>query len=399
MGIARGRRNAMLGAGLAGAALAAPPLRAEQPLRVGLLLAMSGPLARTSQEIAYGVALALDQADRRVAGRPIRIHVEDTQGKRSRAVERFVRLVQVDGVDAVIGPTGSPEALALRDAAHDMGVPLIVPNAGASALSAERCSPFVLRVSYSNEQLCAPLGAWMAQGGQGRTAYLLAADNVSGRDHVAAFRKAFAAGGGVVAGEELVPAGTADLAPYLGRLKIQRTDIIFASFFGEAAERFLDAVDAFGLRSSRICGPGWLASTLDLPRIGARAAGIVGATCYLPELDSPRNRAFVAAYTARHANPPGGFAAQGHDAARLLMAGVEALGGNVSNRRALAAMLGRTPFTGARGELVLDPRTNNVVQDILVFETRKRPGGEGIDFEVLARVPSVRVDPDACQMG
>jgi branched-chain amino acid transport system substrate-binding protein len=81
------------------------------------------------------------------------------------------------------------------------------------------------------------------------------------------------------------------------------------------------------------------------------------------------------------------------------MAGVEALGGNVSNRRALAAMLGRTPFTGARGELVLDPRTNNVVQDILVFETRKRPGGEGIDFEVLARMPSVRVDPDACQMG
>ena len=190
MGIARGRRNAMLGAGLAGAALAAPPLRAEQPLRVGLLLAMSGPLARTSQEIAYGVALALDQADRRVAGRPIRVHVEDTQGKRSRAVERFVRLVQVDGVDAVIGPTGSPEALALRDAAHDMGVPLIVPNAGASALSAERCSPFVLRVSYSNEQLCAPLGAWMAQGGQGELLHVI-------RDHeVAAIETGARAGGG-----------------------------------------------------------------------------------------------------------------------------------------------------------------------------------------------------------
>ncbi|MBM3626454.1 MAG: hypothetical protein FJX21_01415 [Alphaproteobacteria bacterium] len=212
-------------------------------------------------------------------------------------------------------------------------------------------------------------------------------------------RKSFSGAGGIVAGDQLVPPGTADLTPYLGRLKLLRTDIIFASFFGEAAERFLDAVDAFGLRTSRICGPGWLASTLDLPRIGARAAGIIGATCYLPELDSPRNRRFVADYTARHANPPSEFAAQGHDSARLLMAAVEALGGNVSNRRAFAAMLARTPFAGARGDLVLDPRTNNVVQDILVFETRKRPGGEGVDFEVLARVPSVRVDPEACQMG
>ena len=81
------------------------------------------------------------------------------------------------------------------------------------------------------------------------------------------------------------------------------------------------------------------------------------------------------------------------------LSGLEALEGNVANRRATAAILARTGFEGARGRLALDPRTNNVVQDIHIFETRRRQGGEGIGFEILARIPDVRAEPEACQMG
>ena len=373
--------------------------QSELPIRLGLLLGLTGAVARASEDIAYGFALALDQADRMVAGRKIHVVVEDSQGKASRAAERFVKLAQIDKVDVVVGPTGSPEALVLRDVAHDLGMPMVVPNAGASELSGEKCSPFVLRVSYSNDQIAAPLATWMVSSGRAKSAYLLGSDNVSGRDHVAGFRKAFGAAGGNVSGEELVPPATRDFAPYLGKLKLVRTDAIFASFFGDAAQRFLDAVEEFGLRTAKICGPGWLASTLDLRKAGARAAGIIGATSYLSDLDIASNRAFVAAFTQRHTVPPSEFAAQGFDAARLLLAAIESLEGNLSNRRATAAVLAHTPFVGARGVLTIDPRTNNVIQDIHIFETKQRPGGEGIDFEILARIPDVRADPELCRMG
>jgi len=62
-------------------------------------------------------------------------------------------------------------------------------------------------------------------------------------------------------------------------------------------------------------------------------------------------------------------------------------------------MLARTSFSGARGDLALDPRTNNIVQDVFIFETRARPGGEGVDAEILARVPAVRVESEACKLG
>lgn len=371
----------------------------EPPIRIGLLLGLTGSVARASEDIAHGFALALDQADREVAGRKLHVVVEDSQGKASRAAERFVKLVQIDKVDVVVGPTGSPEALALREVAHDLGVPMIVPNAGASDLSGEKCSPFVVRVSYANDQIVAPLATWMVGTGRAKSAYLLGSDNVSGRDHVAGFRKAFVVAGGNVSGEELVPPAARDLAPYLGKLKLVRTDAIFASFFGDAAQLFLDAAEEFGLRSLKICGPGWLASTLDLRKAGARAAGIIGATSYLPELDIASNRAFVAAFTQRHTVPPSEFAAQGFDAARLLLAAIESLEGNVSNRRATAAVLAHTPFIGARGALTIDPRNNNVIQDIHIFETKKRQGGEGVDFEILARIPDVRADAEFCRMG
>lgn len=390
------RREALSGVA---AMAAAGEAAATDPVRIGLLLDMTGPLSLTSEDIAAGFALALDAAGREAGGRPLQVVGEDTAGNPARAAERFAKLVQAEGVDIVVGPTGSPEALALRDLAHAQGVPLVIPNAGATALTGEKCSPFVLRVSYSHEQVVAPLGTWMARTGIARSAYLLAAEGIAGRDHAAAFRKAFAAAGGTVAGEEFVPATSQDFAPYLAKVRLRPTDAIFASFFGVAAERFLDGVDAFGLRSARLCGPGWLVSTLDLARIGARAAGIIGATAYLPELDLDANRDFVAAFVGRHGRPPSEFAAQGFDAARLLLAGLEALEGNVANRRATAAILARTVFEGARGRLSLDPRTNNVVQDIHIFETRRRQGGDGLGFEILARIPDVRVDREACQMG
>jgi branched-chain amino acid transport system substrate-binding protein len=110
MGLSIERRG-VLGAAFAVAAAAAGwPARAAPPVRIGLLLEMTGPLASTSEDIAYGFALALDEADRRAGGRAIHVVVEDTQGKPARAVERFNKLVQVESVDLVVGPTGSAEA-------------------------------------------------------------------------------------------------------------------------------------------------------------------------------------------------------------------------------------------------------------------------------------------------
>jgi branched-chain amino acid transport system substrate-binding protein len=393
-------RRGFLASGLAGSA-AVPALRAAAqgapPIRVGLLLALTGPLARSAEDVANGFALALDEVDRKAAGRSIHVAIEDTQNKPSRTVERFLRLSQEEKIDLLVGPMTSAEALALRDYVTESGTPTIVPNAGVSALSGEKCSPFMVRVSYANEQIAGPLGTWLATAAAVKSAYLLAFDNIAGRDHVAAFRKAFVAQGGNVAGEELVPPRARDFSPYLGKLKLIRTEAIFASFVGDGADRLLEALDEFGLRRLKLCGPGWLATTLDLARAGARAAGIVGATTYLPELDIDSNRRFVAAFTQRHARPPTEFAAQGYDAGRLLVAAIEALEGQVSNRRATAAMLARTPFEGARGRLVIDPRSMNVIQDVYIFETRARPGGEGLDFAVLERVPEVTIDPEACK--
>ena len=266
-------RRAALVAAAALAAIGASPAHAqgEPPIRIGLLLGLTGALAQASEDIAYGFALALDEVDRKAGGRALHVAVADTFGRSSRTAAQFLKLVQDEKVDIVVGPTSSPEALVVRDAAHEAGIPVIVPNAGVSALAGEKCSPFVVRVSYSNDQIAGPLGTWMFRSGRAKSVYLLASDNPSGRDHVAAFRRSFAAAGGEVTGEELVPPTTRDLSPYLGKLKLVRTEAIFASFFGDAAQLFLDGAEQFGLRSLKICGPGWLVSTLDLAKVGARA--------------------------------------------------------------------------------------------------------------------------------
>ena len=84
---------------------------------------------------------------------------------------------------------------------------------------------------------------------------------------------------------------------------------------------------------------------------------------------------------------------QGYDAAMSLMAAVDS---GASGREALAAALPKVAYTGPRGPLMIDPATNNIVQNIYVFETVK--DGDNLTQKVLGTIEAVRDEPKGCAL-
>lgn len=379
--------GAAVAAGLTSAAMAAE-------YKVGLIVPTSGTYAALGAEISNGFNLALEHFGSELGGDTISVLIEDEEASPQTGLAKARKLVLQDKVDVLAGIVSSGVLGAVRDFVHQSQTPLVVANAGNDEATGERCSPYVIRVSFSNQQINRPMGEWLAKQGVKRV-YTLAADYSAGHQHIEAFSKAFTANGGEVVGGAFTPFGkTSDFAPYLAAAKAANPDAIYVFYAGGEAIAFVKQYDSFGLKQEiPLYSPGWLTSVAYVHVEGAAADGITTALNYVPTIDNPENKRFQEDYQAKHDRIGSEFAVQGYDAGRLIVEAVKAAGGDKDK---LAQALREVRFTGPRGPLEIDPATNNVVQNIYVYTTEVE--GDKATQEIKDVIEAVRDEPNGCVM-
>ncbi len=376
----------------------APAARAAEPVRIGLLMPYSaGPYVPLANELGESLAMALEESGMEVAGRKIVILKEDTTHKPDVAQAKAKKLVFEDKADMLVGPIGSNELGALFAFAAGSRIPLIIPNAGDNEATGEKCSPWVLRTSFSNDQIVREMGPWLIKQGVKKVA-LIAFDYTTGHQAMDGFKKPFIAAGGTIVGEQYPPFGPiSDFGPYLTKIKEQKPDAVFTFFAGPPATALVKQFSEFGLKETiKLTAAGWLISPLNLPGEGDAAAGVIGILNYVPAIDNPVNKAFQAKFQAKYNRTASEFAAQGYDTGKLIYAALKANGGKTSDKAALVKALHEVSVEGTRGPLKIDPKTNNIIQDIYIYEAKKV--GDKIDFNVLSRIKNVQDAPNGCKL-
>lgn len=386
------------GAAVVVALLVTLTARAEdEPLKVGVLLPFSGVFAGLGKEMDGAIEVAIERFGDEVDGRKIEFVREDTESKPNAGLAKAKKLVFEDEVDVIIGIVSSAVAGAVRDTVHKAEVPLIIANAGNDLLTGEKCSPWVIRASFSNAQINRVMGPYLAEKGS-KKAFLMAFDYAAGHQMMDTFRETFEAAGGEVVGEEYPPLGeTKDFGPYLAKLKAADPDVAYVFFAGGPAIKFVKEYDAFGLKGSvPLAGAGWLTSPLYLDKEGDSAEGIVQSLNYVPTIDSEENKAFQDAFQAKHGRVASEFAVQAYDSVRVVVEGLKATGGKADDRKAWVDALRGVTFEGPRGAFKIDPLTNNIIQDVYIYEIKK--DGDKMSQSILEVVENVQDDPKGCQM-
>ena len=375
------------------AGLVSPRAQAED-LTVGLILPFSGVYASLGEYIENGFNLGLEHFGGDLEGHTISIVRADTETDPATGLALTRRLVLQDRVDVLVGVVSSAVLGGIRDFVHGSGVPLIVANAGNNDMTGPRCSPNIIRLSFSNAMINRPMGAWVADQGVERV-FVMAPDYAAGHQMIGAFTETFTAAGGEVIGEAYPPlAGTLDYAPFLAAAGESGADAVYAFFGGSAAITFVRQYHDFGLGGELpLYGPGFLASPAHAHVQGESIDGLVGALHYVPSIDTPENRRFQEGYQAAYGTLGSEYAVAGYDAAHLI---VQALQSSDGDRDAFAAALRQADFVGPRGPLEIDPATNNVIQNIYIFRTNVRVGA--VAYEVLDVVERVQDPPNGCEM-
>src|SRR5260370_19804947 len=271
--------------------------RAEETIKIGLMLTYSGPFADNARQIDNGVQLYLKQHGDTVAGKKIEIIKRDTTGAAPDIAKRLAQeLVTRDKVDFLAGFVLTPNALAVADVASEAKVPMVIMNAATSIITAK--SPYVARVSFTLPQVTVPLAQWAARNGI-KQVYLMTSDYGPGRDAAAAFEKSFTAAGGSVVGAVAMPLQSPDFAAYVQRLNDLHPQAVF--LFVPAGQQPTALMKTFaeqGLIGSglEILAARHVTANPLLPSTGAAAPNVVTSHPFFYSPRSPASKAFVPAY-------------------------------------------------------------------------------------------------------
>src|SRR6266496_459251 len=365
------RRKFLATASVAAAGAAAGPwvLRAQAqsgPLKVGVVLPYTGVYAELGVSITQGMKLVFAQENDVVAGRKIEMIQEDDEMKPPVGIRKMEKLIESDKVDILTGPVHSGILMGMRDKVHNSKTILIVSNAGADAISRERCSKWIFRASFSNWQPCQPMGGWVAKH-VAKEVFQIAPNYQAGKDMMAAFRETFGPAGGKIVAEDYPTLGETDYATSVTKIKSSGAKAVFAFFSGTDAVNFVKQYDQFGLKkTTKLTGAGFLTEPDALPAQGQSALGIITGHFYSPLLDNPTNKKFVKDFRAQYGGKvPDGFACQGYDTAEVIIRSLKAVNGNTQDKDKLVDVITKVEFDSPRGRFRFDPKTHNVIQPFI----------------------------------
>ena len=350
-------------------ALAAPTIHAQSAkLKVGFMLPYTGTYASLGQMIESGFKLYVQEQGGKLAGREIQYSKVDDESDPAKATDNVNKLIKRDAVDVLVGTVHSGVALAMAKAAKDNNTLLIIPNAGADAITGPMCGANIVRSSFSNWQPAFAMGKVAAEKGSKR-AITITWNYAAGNESAKGFTEAFEKGGGKVMKDLNLPFPGVEFQALLTEIAAQKPDAVYAFFAGGGAVKFVKDYAAAGLNKTiPLYGPGFLTDgTLEAQ--GPAAQGMLTTLHYADTLDTPRNNAFRKSFALTYKANADVYAVQGYDAAQILNAGLTAVKGDLGQRDALTNAMRKTTVDSPRGKFTLSP-AGNPVQDVYLREAK-----------------------------
>ncbi len=371
------------------ASISAGSARAEEAIKIGLILEYTGPFAQNSLEMDNSVKLWMAQHGDTVAGKKIEVIRRDTTGAAPDIAKRLAQeLVTREKVSFLAGFGLTPNALAVADIATEANVPMIIMNAATSVITTK--SPYIARLSFTLPQVTVPMAQWAAKNGV-KQVYMLVSDYGPGHDAGAAFEKAFTAAGGSIVGKVATPLANPDFSVYAQKIKDANPQAVFLFVpSGQQPTALMKALAEQGLNSSnlKILATGDVTDDMSLRTIGDAALVLITSHHYSYAHDSATNKAFIKAYTAAFGTQlrPDFLAVGAYDGMAAIYKVIEELKGNVDADKAMAVLKGMK-LDSPRGPIEIDPATRDIVQTVYIRRVEK-VGGDlvNVEFDRVERV-------------
>jgi urea transport system substrate-binding protein len=347
----RARRAVVAGAILGLATPASFPAQAQNVVKIGVPIGLSGANSVVAPSVVQAGQLAVAEINAHggILGKQVELDVADDGSGADGAVKAFNSLIFQQNVNSLITMETS--------AARNAGLPVVargkVPFIYTSSYEGRSCSRYLFVDAWVPEQQVPPVIDYFQKQKGAKTFFLVGSDYAFGRGMLGFTRRYIEARGGKVIGEEYLPMDASDWTPVLSKLRTAHPDALISSTAGGAPNVTLT-------KQLRASGIQVMFGNLGVDEgtakaIGADAAGVYISQSYLTSLDNPQNKAFIAGLQkmfGKDMKTPNDLSEPEYDGIYLYKAAVEKAG-SLDTDKVLTA-LPTVSFIGARGPIEMN---------------------------------------------
>jgi branched-chain amino acid transport system substrate-binding protein len=300
------RRRVLRGAAasFAGLALPASLLAQQDKIRIGHLTPLTGFLGALGEYAVMGAKMAAEEinASGGVLGRQIELMSEDSVNPQV-AATKAQRMIERDNVAVLMGEISSASALTISQVAGRNKKLFFSIGARSDTLRGQDCNRYTFHVDIPVTVMVNTVGQALARDGlvRGKKIYAITSDYVFGQDLSAKAKKFFAANGGNVIADDLVPTDLTDFSPYMLKIRQARPDLISTNLGGNQVTNFVKQYAEFGLPYPVV---GFNLNTADAWAAGEGNLGGIWPTVWHHDLNTPGSKAFTQAFMKKYNKVP-----------------------------------------------------------------------------------------------
>ena len=373
-------------AAVAALALASSGAAAQETVKIGLVLPMTGQQASTGKQIEAAVKLYQAQHGNMVAGKKIEVILKDDTTVPDVTKRLATELVTNDKVAFLAGFGITPSAMSTAPVATQAKVPEIVMAAGTSSIT--EASPFIARTSFTLAQSSVPMAEWAFKNGIKKVVTLVS-DYGPGIDAEKSFSDKFKADGGTIVENLRIPMRSPDFSPVLQKVADAKPDALFVFVPSGTGAQFVKQFVERGLDKSgvKLIATGDVTDDDQLNGMGDAVVGVINAHNYSANHNSALNKSFVEGFKkANSGMRPNFMALGGYDGMHLIYEALKKTNGDTDGTKLMAAIKGMA-WESPRGPISIDPETRDIVQNIYIRKVQKVDGElYNVEFDTIANV-------------
>lgn len=360
--------------------------QAADPIKIGLILPLSGGFSTLGKQILDGVNLYMDTHGDTIGDRKVELFIRDDTGIAPDVSKRAAQELLVrEKVDVLAGFGFTPAAFAVAPLSASTKTPMVVMNAATSSITEK--SPYIVRTASTMGQFTAPMAMWAANNGL-ENVYTLVADYGPGHDSEKQFVKTLTEEGGTIVDTVRMPVQNPDFSPFLQRVKDEKPDAVF--LFVPAGEQGVSFIKGYRERALdkegiQLISTGDITTEDQLAAIGDRALGLITSFTYSEAHDSKVNKEFIESYYKKFPDQrPTFLTVGGYDGMHLIYEVLKQTDGDASGDVFIDAAKGMA-WESPRGPISIDPETRDIVQNVYIRKVEEVDGRlQNVEFDVIS---------------
>jgi branched-chain amino acid transport system substrate-binding protein len=370
---------------------------AADPVKIGVLVPLTGIVAQGGLEMKYGIEMAAEEKGMVLGDRPIELLVEDTQVKPPIAVTKAEKLVYKDGCKALIGVFSSGVGLALAKNIDKLDVPFLSTHVMTTKFYG--LHPLVFRSGQlANDQTAVGnvKGIMARPDLKDRTYYVLVHDYSWGHDAGERFIELAKKNGIKIHNEnyDKAPIKTKDWSSYISKIKASGVDGVYIAFITNVIPVFAKQAADFGLQKNAKIISAAAPGPLELEAGGEACYGIFGASDWSWDVNNPVSDDWEMRFWKKFNTIPSDAAVHSYVGAMNLFNAIDKAGSTDS--KAIADALRGISYDGPYGTVRISAKDNCMRNDAVLTETMAAPDnpfGAKVYMKVLETFTAEELGP------